>query len=136
MPATLNSEVVKKRALVTYAILKGMTIDVGRIINAEIYAMVYAKTKTQSIECFSLILELFNLAKVILYSNPSNVVAHFPTLMFATFITSFTPKTTKRQKGEGSSRSVEEEDNEEDKEAHNGQEVRLIRLEAQVKELR
>lgn len=46
MPATLNSEMLKKRVLLTYAIMNGMMVDVGKIINAEIHVMVDARTKT------------------------------------------------------------------------------------------
>lgn len=74
MPTTLNSQVLKKRALLTYSILKGMTIDVGRIINEEIHTMVNAGVKTQSIRFTSLILELCYRAKVIPHRNLSEAV--------------------------------------------------------------
>lgn len=45
MPSTLNSVVTKKRVFLTYAILKGVNIVVGKIINEEIHSLVNLKGK-------------------------------------------------------------------------------------------
>lgn len=74
MPVTLNFEVLKKRTLLTYAILKGNTMDVRRITNVEIDAILNAGAKTQSIGFSSLILELYYLANVVPCSNLSESV--------------------------------------------------------------
>lgn len=48
IPTTLNSRVPKKRAILTYAILKGITIDVGKIVNVEIHTLVNLRAKIES----------------------------------------------------------------------------------------
>ena len=35
MPTVVNSEVQRSRAILTYAILRGLTVDVGRVINSD-----------------------------------------------------------------------------------------------------
>lgn len=47
IPTTLNSTVVKNGALFTYVILKRTMIDVEKIINVDIHALVNLRTKTQ-----------------------------------------------------------------------------------------
>lgn len=65
MPTTLNCIVLKKRALLVYTILKRMTIDVGKIINTGIHALVNSKTKTQSMGFPYLIYTLCIQARVV-----------------------------------------------------------------------
>lgn len=45
MPTILNFNVLNKWALLTYVILKGMLVDVGKVINTEIDARVDARSK-------------------------------------------------------------------------------------------
>lgn len=47
MRSTLDSVVTKKKALLIYATLKGMKINVGKIINEEIHAL--AKSSTMQV---------------------------------------------------------------------------------------
>lgn len=74
MPTTLNFEVLKKSTLLACAVLKGNMIDVRKITNVEIDAILNARAKTQSIGFSSLILELYYLANIIPCSNLSESV--------------------------------------------------------------
>lgn len=49
MPTMVSLEVLKMRALFTYAIMKSMTVDVGKMINVQIDATIDSRAKMQSI---------------------------------------------------------------------------------------
>lgn len=62
MLATSHSVTAKKRALLLYAISKGFSINVGRVINTEMKAMTNPMKKTRAIEFHSLITTLCSIA--------------------------------------------------------------------------
>lgn len=133
MPTYVNSEVAKKRALLVYAILKGMTIDVGKIINYELHAATNARSKTQSIGFPSLIRHMCMKAHILGERDPSELVPHKATLKLSDFIAA-TAQQTKRQ------RSEEDNDDEsgpcQEEQAPNPYEERFAGLESKVGELR
>ena len=72
MPTVTNSEVRKKRAFLTYAIMKGIKVDVGRIIYREIRGSLTSQQSQTSLGFPALILSLATAAGIRVDSTASS----------------------------------------------------------------
>lgn len=102
MPVNVNSEVLKRCALLTYAIMTNK--DVGYVINQEFYAMI-AKTKWKDSVGFSAVITTLCLKARTQFktSSSKDEVPWKPNVARSLIVSSTTPKKIKRARQEESS---------------------------------